>query len=58
MLIGGWKTASVFRRYNIINESDLEQAAEKVNEFRRLQAKELRLPNQINGGVEDAGVVQ
>jgi len=58
MLIGGWKTASVFRRYNIINERDLERAAEKVNKFRRLQAKELRLPNLINGGVEDAGVVQ
>ena len=31
MRIGGWKTDSVFRRYNIVDERDLEEAAQALN---------------------------
>jgi hypothetical protein len=35
MKIGGWKTASVFRRYDITDEADLEAAAERLNQKRQ-----------------------
>lgn len=35
MRIGGWKTRSVFDRYNIVDESDLADAAEKLNQKHR-----------------------
>ena len=37
MKIGGWKTDSVFRRYDITNEKDMEEAAERLTEFSNLQ---------------------
>lgn len=35
MRIGGWKTASVFRRYAIVTEPDLVQAADKLESYLR-----------------------
>ena len=38
MKIGGWRTRSVFDRYNIIDELDLAEAADKLDEKRAAQA--------------------
>lgn len=35
MKLGGWLTDSVFRRYNIVSESDLRDAVETVNRARK-----------------------
>ncbi|MBZ5612996.1 MAG: hypothetical protein LAO23_03220 [Acidobacteriia bacterium] len=32
MQIGGWKTLSVFDRYNIVDQSDLQDAAKRLDE--------------------------
>jgi hypothetical protein len=31
--IGGWKTASMFKRYNIVDERDLADAGERLSAF-------------------------
>jgi hypothetical protein len=40
MKIGGWKTRSVFDRYNIVDEKDLADAAAKLD--RKAQQRKLR----------------
>ena len=40
MKIGGWRTASVFRRYDIVSESDLADAARRLDEKRLAQKAE------------------
>ncbi len=36
MAIGGWKTNAVFKRYDIVSEDDLAEAARRLDEKRRL----------------------
>jgi hypothetical protein len=36
MRIGGWRTESVFRRYNIVDESDLRDAVVKLENSQRI----------------------
>jgi hypothetical protein len=33
MRIGGWKTPSMFRRYNVVDERDMSEAAERLSGF-------------------------
>jgi hypothetical protein len=40
MQIGGWRTRSVFERYNIKNQRDLQEAASQVGQFRKEQLRE------------------
>ena len=42
MLIGGWKTRSVFERYNVITESDLHDAAAKLERYVRMIESEYK----------------
>ena len=35
MAIGGWKTASVFRRYDIVSEDDITDAAARLDAKRK-----------------------
>jgi len=39
MAIGGWKTRAVFDRYNIVSERDLHDAAAKLDEHLRENAR-------------------
>ena len=40
MKIGGWKTRSVFDRYNIVDQSDLADAARRMDERHSQLVKE------------------
>ena len=46
MLIGGWKTRSVFERYNVVTESDPHEAAAKLErQVRRIASEHDRAKN-------------
>ena len=40
MKIGGWKTASVFRRYDIVDQSDLADASRRIDDRQKELATE------------------
>jgi hypothetical protein len=39
MAIGGWKTNAVFKRYDIVSEDDLAEAARRLDEKHRLETE-------------------
>jgi len=50
MLVGGWKTASVFSRYNVTDEEDLRIAAEKIEAGAKRELEQFR----YHSGITDA----
>lgn len=46
MAIGGWKTNAVFKRYDIVSEDDLAEAARRQDEKRRLDEEKQKAEAQ------------
>ena len=55
MTIGGWKTRSVFDRYNIVSERDLHEAAAKLE--RHLAELEKAREGATSGQLSDSGEI-
>ena len=59
MKIGGWKTRSVFDRYNIVDEKDLADAAAKLDQNaleRKLRHSSGTVPSK-SSTKDDSGTV-
>jgi hypothetical protein len=53
MKIGGWRTRSVFERYAIVSQTDVQDALEKLKESRRSsREKRAHKPNASEGVAE------
>ncbi len=52
MMISGHKTRAVFDRYNIVNESDLKQAAGRLGEYLARKRTAPAVPHTL--GTQDA----
>ena len=48
MMISGHKTRSIFDRYNIVDEKDLRQAAQKIGEYHTQCNQDLVTPRVFN----------
>jgi hypothetical protein len=57
MKIGGWKTRSVFGRYNIVSEADITAAAGKIEEGRRKSADRAK-PSATIYATSSKGVIK
>ena len=61
MKIGGWKTASVFRRYDIVDQSDLADASRRIDDRQKELAIEFGaslVKVGTQNGANDSMVVQ
>lgn len=54
MKIAGWKTGSIFKRYDIVDEGDITDAMAKVEQFHEAQAKAVveKPSTQLNSSVQ------
>jgi len=39
--VGGWKTDSIFSRYNITSEEDLREAMQKVTQYNEAESQKV-----------------
>ncbi len=39
--VGGWKTDSIFTRYDIISEEDLQDTVEKVSKYNEAESQKV-----------------
>ncbi len=51
MKVGGWKTRSVFDRYNIVDEKDLAEAAAKLDQKAQVRHSDGTVP--LKSGMKD-----
>jgi hypothetical protein len=58
MMVGGWKTRSVFDRYHIVAPSDLRDAARKLETNRRAEREELEKPRAPEFGQSSGMIAQ
>jgi len=53
MMISGHRTRSVFERYNIVSEADLQDASKKIGAYHQLNGKQRMEPHQSSGDLID-----
>ena len=51
MRLGGWKTSEIYRRYNVIDESDLIHAQERTEQYLQHEAEKHGAAKQISRAI-------